>query len=210
MSKFKNSIIAIFGLFAFVAAVGAFLPGTGFGQAQGDSAAELDCDAAPCDAAARGRAAFNNPPRKKLQGNGRACADCHMPSENFQFSPAAARLRFDALQADRARHKNADDPLFRPVDADDFRENGENASDFSNLVENGLVRVTMPFPQNVKLIDPATGQPTNETTVDLWRAVPTVLNIAITGPDGTLPTWPPGAPRTAIMGQDPKIGRAHV
>jgi cytochrome c peroxidase len=30
-----------------------------------------------------------------------------------------------------------------------------------------------------------------------------VLNVAITGPDGTAPTWPPGAPRTPIMGQDP-------
>jgi hypothetical protein len=36
---------------------------------------------------------------------------------------------------------NANDPLFRPVDADDFRVNGDAASDFSNLVENGLIRV---------------------------------------------------------------------
>ena len=33
--------------------------------------------------------------------------------------------------ADSIRH--ADDPLFRPIDADDFRTNGEHASDFSNL-----------------------------------------------------------------------------
>jgi hypothetical protein len=81
--------------------------------------------------------------------------------------------------------------------------NGENAHDFSNLVENGLVRVTMPLPANVKLVDPATGQPTDETSVDLWRAVPPVLNVAITGPDGAAPTWPGGAPRSPIMGQDP-------
>jgi cytochrome c peroxidase len=56
---------------------------------------------------------------------------------------------------------------------------------------------------NVKLIDPATGQPSDETTVDLWRAVMPVLNVAITGPDAVLPIWPPGAPRAAIMGQDP-------
>ena len=106
-------------------------------------------------------------------------------------------------QARRARNPHADDPLFRPVDADDFRVNGDAASDFSNLVENGLVRVTMPLPLNVRLIDPATGQPSNETSVDLWRAVMPVLNVAITGPDGTLPIWPPGAPRVPIMGQDP-------
>ena len=61
----------------------------------------------------------------------------------------------------------------------------------------------MPLPLNVKLIDPATGQPSDETTVDLWRAVMPVMNVAITGPDAVLPIWPPGAPRTAIMGQDP-------
>ena len=121
----------------------------------------------------------------------------------FQLSPSAARIRFEALQAKRVFNKNADDPLFRAVDADDFRVNGENASDFSNLVENGLVRVTMPLPLNVKLIDPTTGQPTDETSVDLWRAVMPVFNVAITGPDGVLPTWPPGAPRVPIMSQDP-------
>jgi len=126
-----------------------------------------------------------------------------MPSENFQLSPAAARTRFEALQAQRLHNVNADDPLFRPVDADDFRVNGDNANDFSNLVENGLVRVTMPLPLNVKLIDPATGQPTDETSVDLWRAVMPVLNVAITGPDGVPPIWPSGAPRLPIMGQDP-------
>jgi hypothetical protein len=126
-----------------------------------------------------------------------------MPSESFQLSPAAAKARFEALQAKLSNGKNADDPLFRPVDADDFRVNGDHASDFSNLVENGLVRVTMPLPANVKLIDPATVQPSNETSVDLWRAVMPVLNIAITGPDSVSPTWPPGAPRVPIMGQDP-------
>ena len=167
------------------------------------SPAKLNCDTRPCDAVARGRRAFNNRTFKRLGGNGRTCADCHMPSEGFQLSPAAARARFDALQAKRARRKKADDPLFRPVDADDFRVNGDQASDFSNLVENGLVRVTMPLPLNVKLIDAASGQPSDETSVDLWRAVMPVFNVAITGPDFILPMWPPGAPRVPIMDQDP-------
>ena len=171
--------------------------------AQGNGATKLNCDSQPCDAVARGRAAFNDRNLRELGGNGRACADCHMPSEAFQLSPAIARARFEALLAKLAHNKNADDPLFRPVDADDFRVNGDNASDFSNLVENGLVRVTMPLPLNVKLIDPATGQPSDDTSVDLWRAVMPVLNVAITGPDVVLPIWPPGAPRVPIMGQDP-------
>ena len=163
----------------------------------------LDCAEHPCDAIARGRVAFNDRNLEDLGGNGRACADCHMPSESFQLSPAAARARFERLLARREHNTHADDPLFRPVDADDFRVNGDEASDFSNLVENGLVRVTMPLPANVRLIDPATGQPSDETEVDLWRAVMPVFNVAITGPDDVDPIWPPGVPRVPILGQDP-------
>ena len=190
---------------AVVYLVAAVLSWTSGGRviAQGNGATRLNCDSQPCDAVARGRAAFNDRNLRELGGNGRACADCHMPSEAFQLSPAIARARFEALLSKLSDNKNADDPLFRPVDADDFRVNGDSARDFSNLVENGLVRVTMPLPVNVRLVDPATGLPSNETFVDLWRAVMPVLNVAITGPDGVLPIWPPGAPRVPIMGQDP-------
>ncbi|MGZ5442451.1 MAG: hypothetical protein ACXW5U_19205 [Thermoanaerobaculia bacterium] len=170
---------------------------------EGRGAQRMDCNDRPCDGVARGRVAFHDRNLSQLAGNGRSCADCHMPEERFQLSPAAAQARFTALQAERAHNPNADDPLFRPVDADDFRENGNGASDFSNLVQNGLVRVTMPLPPNVRVVDPVTRQPTSETSVDLWRAVMPVLNVAITGADGALPIWPPGAPRVPLAGQDP-------
>ena len=192
----------------FVAALSAVAWMAVSAQGLGDN--KLNCQDTPCDAIARGRTAFNDRNLQGLGGNGRACADCHVPSENFQLSPALARARFEALLARRAVNKNADDPLFRPIDADDFREHGEAATDYSNLVENALVRVTLPLPANVRLIDPATCatadpvacQPTGETSVDLWRAVMPVNNVAITGPDNVLPIWP-AAPRTAIMGIDP-------
>ena len=179
-------------------------------SAQGNGQTRLSCANAPCDAVARGRAAFNDGNFRQLGGNGRACADCHIPSENFQLSPAVARARSEALLARREFDKNADDPLFRPVDADDFRQNGDSASDYSNLMENGLIRVTLPLPPNVRLIDPATCptpdpvrcQPTDEPSADLWRAVMPVNNVAITGPDGVPPIWPP-IPRIPIMGMDP-------
>src|SRR6266404_2251030 len=203
MYKPKRSMIAFLG-FGLIGAIAALLPHTGLGQvSEGNGATQLNCDEQPCDAVARGRAAFNRRNLNQLGGNGRSCADCHMPADGFQLSPASARARFDALQAKREQDKNADDPLFRPVDADDFRINGDNAIDFSNLVENGLIRITMPLPLNVRLIDTVTGQPTDETSVDLWRAVMPVRNVAITGPDNVLPIWPPGAPRPPIMGQDP-------
>ncbi len=179
-------------------------------SAQGLGEIKLNCQNTPCDSVARGRAAFNDGKLQGLGGNGRSCADCHVPSESFQLSPAVARARFEALLARRAVNKNADDPLFRPIDADDFREHGDRANDYSNLVENGLMRVTLPLPPNVRLINPATCRtpdpiacrPIGETSVDVWRAVMPVNNVAITGPDGVPPIWPP-APRVAIMGIDP-------
>lgn len=212
MYNSRTTLNAFLILLAVTAAVATFGPRTGLGQnSNPNGATKLNCAQRPCDAIARGRAFFNDRNLNQLGGNGRSCADCHMPSEEFQLSPASAQRRFNALMAQRANNSNADDPLFRPVDADDFRVNGDNASDFSNLVQNGLVRVTLPLPPNVRLIDPATCavpdpvkcQPTDETSVDLWRAVMPVLNVAITGPDGVLPIYPPGAPRVPILGLDP-------
>ena len=92
-----------------------------------------------------------------------------------------------------------DDPLFRAIDADDFRVNGASARDFTNLTQNGLVRVTIPLPANVKLLDcgasvpcPASALPTGETVADVWRSVPSILDVKITGPDGAGPAWPRG------------------
>ena len=197
-------------LFVAVLALSAWLTVT----AQGLGEITLSCQDTPCDAVARGRVAFNDRNLNGLAGNGRACADCHVPSESFQLSPTVARARFEALLAKRAVNRNADDPLFRPVDADDFREHGNAANDYSNLVENGLVRVTMALPPNVRLIDPATCQtpdpgacqPTDETSVDVWRAVMPLHNVAITGPDQVPPIWPP-APRAPILGVDPNGGQ---
>ena len=93
-----------------------------------------------------------------------------MATDNFQLSPASAEARFQLLQRRRRSESDADDPLFRPIDADDFRINGENASDFSNLRQNGLVRITLPLPPNIRLIDPATNLPSAETFVDVWRS----------------------------------------
>jgi cytochrome c peroxidase len=157
-----------------------------------------DCDGERCIAVARGLFDFVDRRLHGLKGNGRACADCHMLSDHFQLSPADVEARFQNLQARRLVNPHADDPLFRPVDANDYRTNGDRASDFSNLRQNALVRITFPLPANVKLLDcgsaapcPASALPTNETSVDVWRMVPTVNNVKLTGPDGLDP-WPRG------------------
>jgi cytochrome c peroxidase len=147
----------------------------------------LDCGAEPCGAVARGLHAFFDRRLQGLGANGRSCADCHMAADQFQLSPASAEARFQVLESRRRFDPDADDPLFRPIDADDFRTNGDDASDFSNLRQNGLVRITFALPQTMKLIDPATNMPSGETFVDVWRAVPTVNDVALTGPDGLNP-----------------------
>jgi hypothetical protein len=150
----------------------------------------FECGGEPCDAVLRGLRAFLDRRPDGLVGNGRACADCHMPTDSFQLSPAGAEARFQFLQWRRRWNRYADDPLFRPIDADDFRTNGDAASDFSNLRQNGLVRVTLPLPPNVRLIDPATNAVSNETFVDVWRMVPTLNDVALSGPDAGVPVWP--------------------
>ena len=142
------------------------------------------CVGAQCGPVERGLHAFLDRQVGGLGGNGRACADCHMPVNSFQLSPANAEARYQSLQFRRQFDPNADDPLFRPIDADDFRIHGAKADDFTTLRRNGLIRITLPLPANVKLIDPATNQPSAETFVDVWRAVPSVNNVALTGPDG--------------------------
>jgi cytochrome c peroxidase len=149
------------------------------------------CSGEPCDAVIRGLLRFFDRRLRDLDANGRACADCHMATDHFQLSPAAADARFKLLEWRRRFDPRADDPLFRAIDADDFRVNGGHARDFSNLRQNGLVRVTLPLPPALKLIDPATNAPSAETTVDVWRMVPSVENVALTGPDGLNP-WPRG------------------
>jgi cytochrome c peroxidase len=121
-----------------------------------------------------------------------------MLSDHFQLSPADVETRFQKLQTRRLENPHADDPLFRPVDANDYRINGDSASDFSNLRQNALIRITFPLPANVKLLDcgsavpcPTTALPTSETSVDVWRMVPTVNNVKLSGPDGLDP-WPRG------------------
>src|SRR3954453_2751721 len=142
------------------------------------------CSGQDCGSVEGGLHSFLDREVDGLRGNGRACADCHMPTNSFQLSPLNVEARYQSLQFRLRFDRKADDPLFRPIDADDFRIHGTNASDFTTLRRNGLIRVTLPLPPNVKLIDPATNQPSAETTIDVWRAVPSVNNVALTGPDG--------------------------
>ena len=162
------------------------------------------CAGEDCNAVARGFRAFTE--NLYAQGaNGRACADCHVPSDHFQLSPSTAEARYRFLLIRRQFDANADDPLFRPTDANAFRTTGAGASDFTNLRKHALIRITFPLPSNVRLIDERTGSASDETEVDVWRAVPPIANLVLTGPDGQNP-FPRGPNNTGGYQRDGRFG----
>ena len=206
-----SSLLAVSGLVLFSTllmktSIAAVTPRASEGQTSAGSSSRAEhCGGEPCDAVARGFRAFFDRQLDGLKANGRACADCHMPSDSFQLSPASVEARFQFLQWRRRWNPDADDPLFRPIDADDFHINGDSASDFSNLRQNGLVRITVALPPNIRLIDPATDQPSSETEVDVWRAVPSVNDVALTGPDDGI-LWPRGPNERGGYQLDGRLG----
>jgi hypothetical protein len=133
------------------------------------------CGGEPCDAVVRGLRAFFDWGLEGLDGNGRACVDCHMATDSFQLSPANVEARFQLLLRRRRHHPAADDPLFRPVDADDFRINGESAN-----------------------------APSSETFVDVWRSVSTVNDVVLTGPDDGI-WWARGPNETGGYQLDARV-----
>jgi cytochrome c peroxidase len=104
------------------------------------------------------------------EANGRACATCHVPEDNFTLMPArVARL----LQ------ENPEDPLFNAIDADD--PTAETLS-FEHL-QKGLVRVWLDLPDNVDLIDDTGNVVTpSDRKLFVWRGVPSIADSALTAP----------------------------
>jgi cytochrome c peroxidase len=121
-----------------------------------------------------------------LGGNGRSCATCHVPEQAFQLTPQHVEAHFQALQQERLTNPQADDPLFRSIDAND------GAADFTNLRQHGLVRVSIRLPVDAsgqKLVWPMDDP--DADVVSVWRAVPSVVNTAFTAPyqqDGREPS----------------------
>ncbi len=107
-------------------------------------------------------------------GNGRTCATCHDPRNEFTISPALVEGRFA---------RDPDHPLFRAIDSDD----GDGAS-YENLRRLGVVRVTLTLHENVRV----DGAPFDRT-IEVWRGVPSISNVALTAPflsDGRAATLP--------------------
>jgi cytochrome c peroxidase len=113
--------------------------------------------------------------------NGRTCATCHVLDEHTTLTPDNVVRRLV---------QNPRDPLFLPLDADD-----PNAAEptWEHLAQ-GLVRVVLPLPDNMDVIDAAGNVITvPERRVFVWRGVPTIENAALSAPyqlDGRLDELP--------------------
>ena len=111
--------------------------------------------------------------------NGRTCASCHVFEDDLTLKPGHVASLLASTPTD---------PLFNRIDADD-----PNASELTfEHLKKGLVRVVLPLPDNMDLIDIDGNVVTpTDRTYEVWRAVPTVKNTALSAPyqhDGRLPT----------------------
>jgi cytochrome c peroxidase len=104
-------------------------------------------------------------------GNGRSCATCHNLRDGFSLSPATVEARWQRLQRMKRINPNADDPLFRSIEADDGNQ------DFTLLRTRALIKVRVPLPDRVRLTDDPTA-----THVTLSRAVPPLNMLKHTAP----------------------------
>jgi cytochrome c peroxidase len=104
-------------------------------------------------------------------GNGRSCATCHNPQDGYSLSPATVESRWQRLQKARRVNPDADDPLFRSIDADDGQQ------DYTLLRTRALIKVRVALPTRVRLIDVPTA-----THVTVSRAVPPLNMLSHTAP----------------------------
>jgi cytochrome c peroxidase len=111
--------------------------------------------------------------------NGRSCATCHVPEDNFTLTPAHVAGLLET---------NPDDPLFNAIDADD--PNADTLT-FEHL-KKGLIRVGLTLPDNMDLIDDEGNVTTPpDRTLFVWRGVPSIANSAMSEPfqlDGRVAT----------------------
>ncbi len=102
--------------------------------------------------------------------NGRSCASCHVREDHTSLKPQHVA---ELLAED------PDDPLFNRIDADDPLA----AEPTFEHLKKGLVRVMLSLPDNMDIIDFEGNVVTPpDRKIQVWRAVPSVENTAITAP----------------------------
>jgi len=98
-----------------------------------------------------------------FSGNGRTCATCHDPRDEFTVSPELVQRRYAS---------EPDHPLFRPIDSDD----GDGRS-YSILLGRAVFTVTVPLHPDVSVV----GEPFRRS-ITVRRGVPSIANVNFTAP----------------------------
>jgi cytochrome c peroxidase len=98
-----------------------------------------------------------------FEGNGRTCATCHDPRNEFTVSPELVQARYEL---------DPSHPLFRAVDSEDGQ-----GHDYTKLLEHALFRVTIPLHPNVVWEDHP-----ERRSITVWRGAPSIANVALSGP----------------------------
>lgn len=111
--------------------------------------------------------------------NGRSCATCHVPEDNFILTPS---------HVEELWKTNPKDPLFNAIDADDPQA---RKLKYEHL-RKGLIRVWLKLPNNVDVIN-AIGKVTtpSDRRIFVWRSVPSFMDSVLTAPyqlDGRVAT----------------------
>ena len=148
------------------------------------------CGGEPCDAVARGLRAFFD---ERLRGPGRKRPLVRrLPHGDRPFPALAGQRRGEVPAASMAAPMRIGMPTIRcsgrstPTISGPTARTPPISATFARTVSSGS-----PFRcrRTMRLIDPVTNAPSAETFVDVWRMVPTVNDVALTGPDSTNP-WP--------------------
>ena len=89
----------------------------------------------------------SNPFFQDLGTNGRTCNSCHVSTQAWSVTPEGVKARFAA--------SGGTDPVFRPVDgancpSADVSTVGARKSSYSQLLNKGLFRISMPVPANAE------------------------------------------------------------
>jgi cytochrome c peroxidase len=107
----------------------------------------------------------------QLGSNGRSCSSCHDAADGWSITPAHLQQRFNNSQGT--------DPIFRTLDgancpSDDVSTPAAATSAYSQLLNHGLIRMTLPMPANaefsiVAITDPYQCPETTATQPALYR-----------------------------------------
>ena len=126
--------------------------------------------------------------KERFGGNDRTCGTCHQPAAGFSVTPEGVEALFQ---------EDASHPLFRAIDSD----HGDGRTYFI-LREHAVFVVGLELHPSVRLADDP-----EKRVLQVRRAVPSVVNVALTGPyllDGRAPTLPQQALGAIFTHMEPR------